>query len=154
MMAGRAVTEVVKPEQSWTMWQGVVATRFERFRLDIWEDWTGWVLQPQDMRDLHLWRVARPQMPCAGTSASPALGRMWDLLRPYLCDVPHANLADPTLPLADLSAPGRSAGGPHNVGRSHTKQWGSIYELGHPSPLLLPGLTPLSPSLGSSLKGR
>lgn len=76
MMAGRAVTEMVKPRQSWTMWQGVVATWLERSRLDMWEDWTtGWVLQPQEVGDLHLWRVARPQMPCAGTSASPALGR-------------------------------------------------------------------------------
>lgn len=37
---------------------------------------------------------ARLQMPCTGTSASPALGRMQDVPRPYLCDVPHADLAD------------------------------------------------------------
>lgn len=89
VMVGRAVTEMVKPQQSWITWQKVVATQLERFRLDIWEDWTtGWVLQPQELGDLHLWRVARPvlvpvpvllQAGC--TQALPV-------------DVPHTELAD------------------------------------------------------------
>lgn len=40
----------------------------ERLRLDIWEDWSiRRVLQPREVGDLHLWRVAR--FCCKATAA-------------------------------------------------------------------------------------
>lgn len=78
----------------------------QRFSLDIWEDCSsGRVLQPRELWHLHPWRLARPQLPCVGTGASPAPGGRWQGPRVLL-----------------WWPPCRPASGSHSMGRSsHTR---------------------------------
>lgn len=111
----------------------------ERFRLDIWEDWSiGRVLQPQEVGDLHPWRVAKLSYKATaalhwywcqycfrqevGPTKAPSHG--------HFCGVPPCR-------------PSRPASDSHSVSRSgHTRPallLTTVGELGYPTLLLPPG---------------